>query len=58
MFPDDRVNVAEVEAGVTGGLLQQVESEDARNRVLQAFLRDDVRVVVATTAFGMGIDKP
>ncbi len=29
-----------------------------RTRVQEAFLRDEVRVVVATVAFGMGIDKP
>ena len=29
-----------------------------RTRVQEAFLRDDVHVVVATVAFGMGIDKP
>ncbi|MSM38904.1 MAG: DNA helicase RecQ [Geobacter sp.] len=29
-----------------------------RSRVQEAFQRDDLRVVVATVAFGMGIDKP
>jgi ATP-dependent DNA helicase RecQ len=31
---------------------------ERRAAVQRAFLRDDVRVVVATNAFGMGVDKP
>jgi len=33
-------------------------SASTRRRVLQAFLGDHVHVIVATSAFGMGIDKP
>ena len=43
------VGAAPYHAGLTAGV---------RRRVLDAFLGDRVAVVVATTAFGMGIDKP
>jgi len=42
------VNAAAYHAGL---------SADERRRVQDAFARDDVHVVVATVAFGMGIDK-
>jgi len=43
------VRAAPYHAGLTAGV---------RRRVLRAFLADQVRVIVATSAFGMGIDKP
>ncbi len=34
------------------------KTHDERARVLRGFVRDDIDVVVATVAFGMGINKP
>ena len=42
------VRAAPYHAGLTGAI---------RTRVLRAFLGDRIRVIVATSAFGMGIDK-
>jgi ATP-dependent DNA helicase RecQ len=43
------IRAAPYHAGLSAGI---------RRRVLRAFLADHVRVIVATSAFGMGIDKP
>lgn len=40
-------------AGYHGGM-----SSEERNRVQEQFLKDEVGVMVATNAFGMGVDKP
>ena len=45
------------EAGVSAAAYHAGMEPEARSRVQDAFRRDDVDVVVATIAFGMGIDK-
>ncbi|MDR3686820.1 MAG: DNA helicase RecQ [Coriobacteriia bacterium] len=45
-------------AGVKAAAYHAGLSAAERSRVQDGFLRDDVHVVVATVAFGMGIDKP
>ena len=47
-----------VEGGVAAAPYHAGMKPDERRRVLDAFLGDKIRVVVATCAFGMGIDKP
>ena len=47
-----RANGVEAQAYHAG-----MESAD-RSRIQDAFIRDDVGIIVATVAFGMGIDKP
>ncbi|KAF0220799.1 MAG: ATP-dependent DNA helicase [Geobacteraceae bacterium] len=46
------------EAGIAAAPYHAGLAGCERKRVQEAFLRDDLRVVVATVAFGMGIDKP
>jgi len=45
-------------AGVSAAAYHAGLPAPERTRVQDAFLRDEVHVVVATVAFGMGIDKP
>lgn len=45
-------------AGIKAAAYHAGMDSDERSRVQEAFVRDDVLVVVATVAFGMGIDKP
>ncbi len=45
-------------AGVAAAAYHAGMAAPERTAVQDAFLRDEVRVVVATVAFGMGIDKP
>jgi len=44
--------------GVTAAAFHAGMNADDRRRVQDGFTRDEVGVVVATSAFGMGIDKP
>ncbi|WP_232274650.1 RecQ family ATP-dependent DNA helicase [Paenibacillus sp. 481] len=44
-------------AGVPAGRYHAGMDDEERARMQEAFLYDDVRVIVATNAFGMGIDK-
>lgn len=48
-----KLNAAGIECAFYHGGMEAVE----RTRVQEAFIRDDVKVIVATIAFGMGIDK-
>jgi ATP-dependent DNA helicase RecQ len=46
------------EMGFSAAYYHAGMSTEERNRVQEAFKRDDIRIIVATIAFGMGIDKP
>jgi ATP-dependent DNA helicase RecQ len=46
------------QAGFSAAAYHAGLSDAERNRVQNAFRCDDLRIVVATVAFGMGIDKP
>jgi ATP-dependent DNA helicase RecQ len=54
----ERVATALRHAGYRSAAYHAGLARERRAEVLGAFLADEVRVVVATCAFGMGIDKP
>lgn len=45
------------EKGFSAAFYHAKMDPDDRNKTQEAFLRDDVRIICATIAFGMGIDK-
>ena len=54
----DSLHQALVEHGFSALPYHAGLDDETRKNNQQAFIRDDVRVMVATIAFGMGIDKP
>ena len=56
--PAERLAARLREAGVSAAAYHAGMEGQERARTQEAFMRDEVRVVCATVAFGMGIDKP
>lgn len=50
----DYLNIQGVPAGLYHGRMKA----EIKNAVQDAFMKDDLSVIVATNAFGMGVDKP
>ncbi|TYK27040.1 ATP-dependent DNA helicase RecQ-like [Cucumis melo var. makuwa] len=46
------------EAGISAGIYHAQMDKESRAESHRLFIRDEVQVMVATVAFGMGIDKP
>ncbi|MFO7605074.1 MAG: DNA helicase RecQ [Desulfurivibrionaceae bacterium] len=54
----EQVTAQLVQTGISAAAYHAGLSGDERRQVQEDFLHDNLRVVVATVAFGMGIDKP
>ncbi|CAN6206495.1 unnamed protein product [Urochloa humidicola] len=54
----EQVHEALVTAGIKSGIYHGQMGSRAREESHRSFIRDEVLVMVATIAFGMGIDKP
>jgi len=54
----EKVSAALCEVGIKAAYYHAELKADERNRIQQAFQQDDIKVICATIAFGMGIDKP
>ncbi|KMY52347.1 DNA helicase RecQ [Peribacillus loiseleuriae] len=53
----DRISQKLANTGIKAGRYHAGMNEEERTRQQDAFLKDDITVMVATSAFGMGIDK-
>ncbi len=47
-----------IEQGFSAGAYHGGMDSDTRNRIQESFMMDQTKIMVATNAFGMGIDKP
>jgi ATP-dependent DNA helicase RecQ len=54
----DNLHTSLRKAGWAAGKYHAGLSDEERAKNQEAFIRDDIRIMVATNAFGMGIDKP
>ncbi|KAJ4817025.1 ATP-dependent DNA helicase recQ [Rhynchospora pubera] len=54
----EQINEVLRNAGIEAGMYHGQMGSKAREESHRSFIRDEVRVMVATIAFGMGIDKP
>ncbi|KAL0544641.1 hypothetical protein IC582_019759 [Cucumis melo] len=54
----EQISKALEEAGISAGIYHAQMDKESRAESHRLFIRDEVQVMVATVAFGMGIDKP